>query len=915
VVQIEDAYGNNVASNGVPITVALNTGAFASGTTTVNSGGAGSATFSDLVINAAGNYTLTATASGIGAGLAATPAGAFTINAVNTPPTIGVIANQTVIEDQPTSAIQLVLSDDATPELSLQPSGVSDNPDLVPNENIFFGQANGHWYTTVTPAFGHKSGTATITVNVSDGTNSANTSFLLTVNPPPAGWARFYNSSAITIPANGAATPYPSVINVAGRSGTITNMTLTLSKFSHERVQDVNMLLVGPATNLVIFSHISGGNRSATNVTVHLTDAASFPLPSNFALWSEPLWPTAYLPAATFPAPAPVAAPYGTNRFAPTFNGTAANGNWSLYVYDDTAGAGGIIAGGWSLIIATDGGGSLPPQVSDITNRNIQIDTNTGPIPFTIDDGDTDLNGLAISASSSNTNLVTTNNIVFGGSDSNRTVTVTPVAGQTGTATITVMVSDGVNTASDAFVLTVSAPPTQVRVETAADGTGIVVPAQNINPNGLGSVTVFAIARDVFSNFVANVAPDAWSLTNVTGGVVSGDLVAAGDMKSATFTGHSAGSAIIHVVSGVLTPGDSGTLTVVANAPPTIAPIPDQTTLVGVSAGPFPITIGDPDTPKWNLTLSGTSSNTNLVPNANIFLYNDGFSTQSLTVTPATGQTGTATITITVSDGVSSTNTSFLLTVNPPGSGTAIFGNPSLITIVDDTNASPYPSTISVAGIAGAITNLTVTLHNMSHQSPGDVDMLLVGPTGQGVVIFSGVIGNQPMNNITFTLSDKAYYPLPPPGYVLAPGTYQPTDLAPNHTNAPHIFPAPAPAAPYASTMSAFNGVSPNGTWSLYVFDNTTPNNGAITNGWSLAITTQVTQPIMNRPTPTSTNATLSWSAIAGESYRVQYKPDLSLTNWSDLAGDVTASGTNAIKVDTTVSGTTQRFYRVQVLP
>jgi sRNA-binding regulator protein Hfq len=64
VVQIQDAAGNSISSNGVPITVALNAGGFTSGTTTILTAPNGSATFSDLVINTAGNYTLTASSAG-----------------------------------------------------------------------------------------------------------------------------------------------------------------------------------------------------------------------------------------------------------------------------------------------------------------------------------------------------------------------------------------------------------------------------------------------------------------------------------------------------------------------------------------------------------------------------------------------------------------------------------------------------------------------------------------------------------------------------------------------------------------------------------------------------------------------------------------------------------------------------------
>ncbi len=97
-----------------------------------------------------------------------------------------------------------------------------------------------------------------------------------------------------------------------------------------------------------------------------------------------------------------------------------------------------------------------------------------------------------------------------------------------------------------------------LRVETAADGSGTVVPLQNV-PSGV-SITGFAIQRDASGNFVANIAA-TWSLTSVTGGVVSGDLVPAADTKSAVFTGHALGTAQITATAGSLT-ANSGVVTV-----------------------------------------------------------------------------------------------------------------------------------------------------------------------------------------------------------------------------------------------------------------------------------------------------------------------------------------------------------------
>ena len=98
------------------------------------------------------------------------------------------------------------------------------------------------------------------------------------------------------------------------------------------------------------------------------------------------------------------------------------------------------------------------PTISDITDKTTAQNTVSGPHTFTIGDVETAAAALTVAGTSSNTTLVPTANIVFGGSGASRTVTITPAAGQSGTSTITVTVTDGNGgTASDSFVLTVSA--------------------------------------------------------------------------------------------------------------------------------------------------------------------------------------------------------------------------------------------------------------------------------------------------------------------------------------------------------------------------------------------------------------------------------------------------------------------------
>lgn len=57
--------------------------------------------------------------------------------------------------------------------------------------------------------------------------------------------------------------------------------------------------------------------------------------------------------------------------------------------------------------------------------------------------------------------------------------------------------------------------------------------------------------------------------------------------------------------------------------------------------------------------------------------------------------------------------------------------------------------------------------------------------------------------------------------------------------------------------------------------------------------------------------ATLTWPAISNQTYRVQSKSSLTNANWTDLPGDVVATGTNAAKTDG--PGADGRFYRVKV--
>ena len=62
-------------------------------------------------------------------------------------------------------------------------------------------------------------------------------------------------------------------------------------------------------------------------------------------------------------------------------------------------------------------------------------------------------------------------------------------------------------------------------------------------------------------------------------------------------------------------------------------------------------------------------------------------------------------------------------------------------------------------------------------------------------------------------------------------------------------------------------------------------------------------------------STTLLWSAVAGRSYRAQYKDSLSASTWNECATAVTATTTTAVYTDDAPNAFGQRFYRVTVAP
>ncbi len=170
------------------------------------------------------------------------------------------------------------------------------------------------------------------------------------------------------------------------------------------------------------------------------------------------------------------------------------------------------------------------------------------------------------------------------------------------------------------------------------------------------------------------------------------------------------------------------------------------------------------------------------------------------------------------------------------------FSNTEAITIPNGapatTNgiASLYPSQIAVSGVTGNRT-IKVQLNGLSHTTPADIDMLLVGPsTTQKMEIMSDQGGPNGVSNVNLGLLDSALTQLPT---VLVSGEYRPTaDVGQDSFPAPapppiYQLPAPGGTATLGSVFGT-NGTNMNGNWRLFIVDDAAGNVGAMNGGWSI---------------------------------------------------------------------------------
>lgn len=256
-------------------------------------------------------------------------------------------------------------------------------------------------------------------------------------------------------------------VGVLGGCALIANVEIDLT---HTWVGDIGILLIGPGGQILDLSTGNGGANDNYTNTVFSDNAA------DFITSGTPPFTGTWRPegrATSLTAPYTNAPPLGTHTFASTFNGTNADGVWTLYINDYVALDIGVL-NSWSITFTSSG----------------TVTANAGP----------DVNLCA----GSSTTLTASGGTVY--QWSNGAASASTSVSPTTTTTYTVTVSEpGCGTDTDEVLVTVNPLPTVSFTITNPNICPGDCPTFGLNFTGTppfnltGNLTVFGIPINNFS--------------------------------------------------------------------------------------------------------------------------------------------------------------------------------------------------------------------------------------------------------------------------------------------------------------------------------------------------------------------------------------------------------------------------------
>jgi hypothetical protein len=725
--------------------------------------------------DAHGTTTVTVSVSD-GAGGVAQGGFSLEVSAVNDAPAISAIPDLTIDEDTDTGPVAFTIGD--VDSAALEVTASSSNPLLVPAGNLMLSGAGAARTIRVTPQ-ANQVGSTTITVTVTDELAAATSeAFVVTVNAAddPPTLSPLTNQVtdedqptsdqplAVADPDDApdtlvlsAASSNPALIPaenvVFGGAGA--NRTVRVVPAAHQ---------TGIATITVTVSDGTSSDSQAFDVAVNPVNDPPIIVGPGDQVTSEDT-PTAPIPfvvddvdhlaaslsvtaaaadTSLLPAAALSLGGAGSQRTLQVTPPPNVSGETTitLTVSDETASA--FHRFTFRIVAVNDA-----PSLAPLPDQSTDEDVPTAPFAFTVVDADDDPGALTLSGTTSDETLVPSGNIVFGGTGTDRTVQVTPAPNRSGSATITVIVSDGRGgTGAETFVLTVNA---------VNDAPAIApVPAQNtLEDTPLVVPLTIADVDSALETLSLTASADAPGLIAPSALVLGGS----GGSRTLTITpvANRSGQATIRVVvsDGVTSSSAAFTLTITAvDDAPTITAIPNQQTAEGTATGSIAFTIGDADNaadaPAAGLTLSAATSNPSIVPADNVVFGGSG-PARTVTVTPSSNMPGVVEITITVSDGVLSAASSFLLTVAAVNDGPSI-SDVADQSVLEDVVIGPLAFTVSDSDHPAEALTVTAISSNTTLVEPAG--LVLGGAGGNRTMTLTPAANQSGTATISVTVSD-----------------------------------------------------------------------------------------------------------------------------------------------------------------
>jgi uncharacterized repeat protein (TIGR01451 family) len=394
------------------------------------------------------------------------------------------------------------------------------------------------------------------------------------------------------------------------------------------------------------------------------------------------------------------------------------------------------------------------PVISDIPPQSVPEDMLVGPINFIVADVETAAGSLNVSAASSNPALIPNANVVLGGTGSNRTLTVRPTTNQSGTATITITVSDGLVTTNDSFLVTVNPVNDLPTINDVGNRSLLEDSAGTTIGLAIGDVETAATAL-VMSGTSSNLAllPNANITFAGSGGSRTVMVVPAPNQFGTT------------LVTLTVTDADGGSasdtflLTVnPVNDPPTLAAISPLN--INEDFGTTVVTLTGLGTGANNelqtLTLTATSSQPSLIPHPTVS-YTSPNATGTLSFAPVADSNGLATITVTVNDGGPSNNIvtrTFNVTVMAVNDPPSITGLTNGVTINEDGATGVIPFVIG--DVESAATALTVFGRSSDTNLVPNASVLINGTGSNRTVIVTPAPNQTGETTIILLVSDGA---------------------------------------------------------------------------------------------------------------------------------------------------------------